>query len=142
MADTPPQATPEQPSDEEIQQFLARLTPEQRAQLAAVSGAGAEAIAGAGGDQEEARTRANEAMSRAAKDQKLEISDATISKMVDELIERLSGLGAFDPQPGAGAAPAAEQPAPEVAAEAAAEVAAVQAPPRKLSWAERHFGDA
>lgn len=64
------------------------------------------------------------------------LSEEDVNTIVDQMIERMAELGAFSPAP---TAPGAAAPSPEVAAEAAAEVAATQAPPEKLTWAEKHF---
>jgi hypothetical protein len=101
------------------------------------------AAAGAVGDassEAEARERGRAAIRQKAREVDLKLSDEDCNKIVDMFVDRLNALGAFDqPAP----APAAQEaPAPEVAAEAAAEVSKVEAPPRKLTWAEKHFGNA
>lgn len=129
----------------EASQQPSQPTAEEIAQATEVSGAAAAAIAESqakGGGEAEARQAADAAIKRRAQEIQLRISPEDRTAIVDELIDRLNSLGAFDPPPASASAAPVAQPAPEVAAEAAAEVAAAQEPPRKLSWAEKHFGGA
>lgn len=118
-------------------------TADELEQATQVSKAAARAIAESqakGGSEAEARQAADTAIKNRAQQIQMRISPEDRTAIVDELIERLNALGAFDPAPAAPAPAGDAQPAPEVAAEAAAEVQAAQAPPRKLTWAEKHFG--
>jgi hypothetical protein len=120
-------ADDEQPSAEDLKK------------AGAVSQAAAEAVAGAG-SEEEAREAGKKAVVKSAADVKLELSDEDASKIVDMLIERMSALGAFDPPP-APAAAAAAAPAPDAEGGAAEGPAAeAPAPPAKRSFAEKFAG--
>lgn len=113
-------------------------TPEELAQAQQVSAAAAGAMAEAqakGEGAEGARTRANTAVESKAKEVGFKLSEEDRHALVDELIERLNELGAFEP------APPAPAPAPEAAAEAAAEVAAAQPPPEKRTFAQKFAGE-
>lgn len=114
-------------------------TPEEVRNATEVSTAAAEAIA-TSENAEQARSRADEAIERRVRELKITLSDEDRTKMVDELIERLSSLGAFDPPAPAPAAEApSAAPAPELAAEEAAAAAAKQTPQKK-TFAERFAG--
>lgn len=118
-------------------------TAEDLSKAGEVSGAAAAAVqqtAEQGGSAEDARASARTAVAAKAKEVDFKLSDEDCNKLVDMLIDRLNALGAFD-QPAAAPNPTVA-PAPEVAAQAAADVAATEPPPRKLTFAEKHFGNA
>jgi GAF domain-containing protein len=109
-------------------------TPEELQGAVEVSTAAASAVQGAE-TEAQARERADAAIKAKAEEIHFKLSEEDRHAIVDELIERLDGLGAFDATPAA-AAPA---PAPEHVAEAAAEIAERQEPEKK-SFAERFAG--
>jgi hypothetical protein len=120
-----------QPSAEDLQK------------AAAISGAAGAAAAGAE-NEADARVKAEAAIETEAANQKVPLTKEEIHELADELINRMGALGVFEPPP----APPA--PTPEALSDAehaaglpdtpGAPVAGDAAPPRKLSWADRHFG--
>lgn len=122
-------------------------SPDEVAQATEVSHAAAGAIAEAqasGASPEQTRTAAADAIRKRSAQVGLQLSDEDVKRLAgaltDEMMERMSAMGAFDPPPAPEPAPAAapDPNSPAAPAAAAAETGAV--PPRKLSWAEKHFG--
>lgn len=117
-------------------------TPEELRQAQEVSTAAGTALAEAaseGEGKEGARTRADAAVQQRAEKVGFKLSEEDRHALVDELIERLDAMGAFQQAPAPAASAAA--PAPEAAAQQAAEQEAAQPVPRKRTFAQKYAGE-
>lgn len=92
-----------------------------------------------GGNEDAVRRAVEETLERKLKDVKFQMTDEDRQDIADRLVDGLKAQGAFDPPPSAG--PAQVPTTPEAAAEQHAEIEAQSPPPRKRTWAERHFGE-
>ena len=111
-------------------------------EIQSVGIAGAEAAAAA--PPEQAVPAARDAMRERAEEIGLPLTDAQIDQLAnvfaDKTIDKIAARGGFDPPPEPVQPPPTAPPAPGEAAPPAPTVTEVEAP-RKLSWAERHFGN-
>ena len=86
--------------------------------------------------KEEARESATRAVQEQGEKSGLKLSKEDIHAIVDEMMERMSAMGVFEPPPAPVPSPAA--PTPEQAAAVEARVESTE--PRKRSFAERFAG--